>query len=213
MKFLSTALTATLGLNLNRQPRAGTREIGFEGSDKRYAQLKEMFTTYNPLFDEHKFWSYGCNCLLLGDRPMSDPGLGPAVDELDGTCKQYKDCNKCAQEQFGDTCIQEFTAYSFTSATNSIQCTDEPNSCKRALCECDSRFANEHAKKTNHFDASYHSFESNWDPTSSCSAGTRGIRHDPKCCSNSDTTSPFSLYNHNYKECCSDGKVQAIGQC
>merc|ERR1711892_1305407 len=181
MKFLSTALTATLGLNLNRQPRAGTREIGFEGSDKRYAQLKEMFTTYNPLFD--------------------------------GTCKQYKDCNKCAQEQFGDTCIQEFTAYSFTSATNSIQCTDEPNSCKRALCECDSRFANEHAKKTNPFDASYHSFESNWDPTSSCSAGTRGIRHDPKCCSNSDTTSPFSLYNHNYKECCSDGKVQAIGQC
>lgn len=120
MKFLSTALTATLGINLshNRQPRAGTREIGFESTDRRYAQLTEMMTTYNPLFDERKFWTYGCNCLLLGDRPMSDPGLGPAVDELDGTCKQYKDCNKCVQEQFGETCIQEFTAYSFIAAVS-----------------------------------------------------------------------------------------------
>ena len=29
----------------------------------------------------------------------------------------------------------------------------------------------------------------------------------------SDKSSPFILYNHIHKECCSDGKVQAIGQC
>ena len=28
--------------------------------------------------------------LIKGDRPMSDPGYGPPVDELDSVCKEYK---------------------------------------------------------------------------------------------------------------------------
>merc|ERR1712048_134918 len=100
---------------------------------RRYWQLEKMMEFFNPTFDERKYWTYGCNCLMLGDRPMSDPGLGPPVDALDGTCKQYKDCNKCVQEQFGKECIQESTEYSFISGPGSIQCTDEKNTCKRAL--------------------------------------------------------------------------------
>ena len=71
MKFLSAAVTVTLGVNVhnrNRRAPGGTREIGPEAEDRRYAQLKEMFTSYNPEFDERKFWTYGCNCLMLGDR-------------------------------------------------------------------------------------------------------------------------------------------------
>ena len=146
MKFLSTALTATLGINLshNRQPRAGTREIGFESTDRRYAQLTEMMTTYNPLFDERKFWTYGCNCLLLGDRPMSDPGHGKPVDELDTVCKAYKDCVKCAKMTHGANCIGEFVTYDYSYDNDQAQCNDDADTCGRALCECDLMLAQRH---------------------------------------------------------------------
>ena len=62
--------------------------------EKRYQQLITQMNFYNNDFDARRFWAYGCNCLILGDRPMSDAGLGPAVDQIDGTCKRYKECLK-----------------------------------------------------------------------------------------------------------------------
>ena len=56
-----------------------------------------MMDYFNDDFDERKYWAYGCNCLILGDRPMSDPGHGLPVDALDSVCKAYKDCVKCAK--------------------------------------------------------------------------------------------------------------------
>ena len=50
---------------------------------RRYSQLTKMMRFYNDEFDERKYWTYGCNCLMLGDRPLSQPGIGPPVDELD----------------------------------------------------------------------------------------------------------------------------------
>ena len=57
---------------------------------RRYDDLAAIARFYMPDFDERKYWAYGCNCLILGDRPMSDPGLGKPVDELDVVCKAYK---------------------------------------------------------------------------------------------------------------------------
>ena len=58
-----------------------------------------MMDYFNDDFDERKYWAYGCNCLILGDRPMSDPGHGLPVDALDSVCKAYKDCVKCAKDR------------------------------------------------------------------------------------------------------------------
>jgi len=185
MKFWSTALTVTLGVDLERHPRAPTREIGFLAADKRHAQLTEMFTAYNPMFNDRQYFAYGCNCLLLGDRPITDPSLGPPVDELDSTCKQYKDCNKCVREQFGEQCVSEFRSYNFISGAASIQCTDKPNTCERALCECDAKFARNHAKHSDVFNIRFHQYESNWNPDRSCPMGRNlGRNSDPQCCSN-----------------------------
>ena len=41
---------------------------------RRYRDLDSMIAQLNPNFDPRKYWAYGCNCLVLGDRPMSDPG-------------------------------------------------------------------------------------------------------------------------------------------
>ena len=37
-----------------------------EKGEKRYAQLTDMMEHYNPEFDERKYWTYGCHCLVLG---------------------------------------------------------------------------------------------------------------------------------------------------
>merc|ERR1719454_1426071 len=115
--------------------------------DKRYSQLVDMMAHFNSDFDERRYWAYGCNCLILGDRPMSRPGHGPPVDDLDSSCKRYKDCVKCAKEKFGDNCISEFRRYRYTKPEG-VQCTDNAGTCLRALCECDATFAEDHAKYT-----------------------------------------------------------------
>ena len=35
-------------------------------AERRYNQLTDMMSFYNPDFDERKYWTYGCNCLILG---------------------------------------------------------------------------------------------------------------------------------------------------
>ena len=44
------------------------REVGQTPFDqeRRYSQLMDMMEHYNPTFDERKFYTYGCNCLILG---------------------------------------------------------------------------------------------------------------------------------------------------
>merc|ERR1712141_207489 len=84
---------------------AAQRGVGGPGGVRRYFQLTEMMENYNADFDERQYWAYGCNCFILGDRPMSDPGHGPPVDSLDAVCKAYKDCVKCAKMEHGDACI------------------------------------------------------------------------------------------------------------
>lgn len=100
-----------------------------------------MFGYYNKDFDERKYWAYGCNCHILGDRPMSDPGYGPPVDPLDKVCKAYKDCVLCAKREFGQECIGEFVKYKFGYDQSGPVCKNKPNTCDRALCECDRMFA------------------------------------------------------------------------
>jgi len=95
-------------------PNRNVRQAGDEREgDRRYSQLVDMMANYNNDFDERKYWAYGCNCLILGDRPMSDPGYGPPVDSLDAVCKEYKDCLKCARMKHGDSCIGEFVKYRY----------------------------------------------------------------------------------------------------
>jgi len=204
--------TATEGARLARQA----------GDEKRYSQLVDMMGHYNSEFDERKYWAYGCNCLILGDRPMSDPGHGPPVDALDTVCKAYKDCLKCARMEHGDTCIGEFVKYKYGYKNGDAVCRNNLGSCERDLCECDAMFAKAHVAKKDVFDNKYHMFWSTthgydmWDPAndaSLCPSGGGG-EFDPKCCQADDKSSPFIWYNSASKTCCSDGRVVAsASQC
>ena len=190
-------------------------------ADKRYFQLTDMMEHYNPDFDERKYWAYGCNCLILGDRPMSDPGLGPPVDALDSVCKRYKDCVKCVKQEYGDECIGEFVMYKYRFQNGDVTCRNNANTCERAVCECDAQFAREHLAATDVFSDEYHMFWSTndggemWDPANDATqcvpSGTKPVK--PECCNSSNNDQAFVIYNALVKDCCADGSVAPTGQC
>lgn len=202
---------------LVRYPRAPTREIAPLHEEQRYSQLLEMFQFYNPNFDERKYLSYGCNCHVFGNRPMSDPGFGPPVDSLDQSCKAYKDCNKCVNIVHGDAC--ENSTYNYTVKGDQLTCTDSADTCQRSLCECDAKFAKDHMKTKDVFDPLFQTFYASpdgkemWHAREKCPrSGTRGL-YNPQCCTNSDKTSPYVLYNAALRVCCPNGSSSLEGRC
>jgi len=203
LAIASLVLSTTTSTRIPRQINGST--------DRRYKQLTSMMRFFNPDFDERKYWTYGCNCLILGDRPMSDPGHGPPVDQLDTVCKQYKDCLKCARKKHGDKCIGEFVRYRYGYKNGGPVCRNEAGSCERDICECDAMFAEAHVGAKHVFDNKYHMFwaereGASWDPEEKCfPTGTTPV--DPQCCQANTNDTPFLLYNANAKKCCSDGRV------
>ena len=80
--------------------------------------------------------------MYLGDRPLSQMGAGKPVDVFDKICQDYKNCQKCAREQHGETCIGEFVEYAMdTTQGKLLKCKSKGGSCERELCECDKKFA------------------------------------------------------------------------
>ena len=59
--ILSAALIA--GIESQRGLLERPEEVGEE---RRYNQLVDMMSFYNDEFDERKYWTYGCQCLMLG---------------------------------------------------------------------------------------------------------------------------------------------------
>ena len=101
---------------------------------------------YNYSFNLFFGGSYGCHCSFSGsDRPITNAGSGPPVDALDRTCKNFKSCLACARDEYGSSCISELQEYSYTKENGFVQCTDPADSCQRAICECTTLFAAEHA--------------------------------------------------------------------
>jgi len=179
--------------------------------EKRYSQLIDAMQYYNSNFDERQYWTYGCNCLMLGDRPMSEQGKGRPVDELDAVCKRYKDCLKCASNKFGETCLPEFVRYKVNN-NQAPKCKDAPGTCGRALCECDNLFAEEHVGAIHVYNEDYHRFytTTGFDANTDCPKGPPGVV-DPQCCGSDDGA--YFVYNAVNKDCCADGTVKPQGQC
>ena len=207
MKY-AAGILALIGCDAEPLLNRSVRQTGPDGN-RRYDQLVDMMEHYNPQFDERKYWAYGCQCLILGDRPMSDPGHGKPVDNLDTVCKQYKDCQKCARERFGQTCIGEFVRYKYGEKNGDKFCKDQPDTCKRALCECDLQFGKNHVAHKDVFKTDYHMFwsVSGWEPEDMCIKEGSPPYH-PKCCGTPGK--PYILFNAAKKSCCA-GEVK--NQC
>ena len=67
MKY-STGLIALLSSS-SSEPLVNrhVRQVGIDPA-RRYEQLTDMMKNYNPHFDTKKYWTYECNCGIVGDQ-------------------------------------------------------------------------------------------------------------------------------------------------
>ena len=70
------------------------------------------------------------------------------MDKLDAACRNYKRCQKCASDKYGEDCIGELTEYDYVSfggqngtPLQHVRIGGDPGSCEQAIFECDHRFA------------------------------------------------------------------------
>ena len=151
-------------------------------------------------------------------------GGGKPVDALDIACKAHKECLNCAQEQFyflGNTCLSELVTYTHKTMNSEINCTNDANTCARAICECDLAFAKAHAQVASNYKVQYSFWFGSFDSTDpdNCLSDPNNyivptmmpIPADWQCCTNSDTTKSFHLYNANTQKCCTDGSLEEFG--
>jgi len=213
--------------NSNPNSRTGSRIAPEDenSAERRYSDLKGMAVklwekrgfTGSEKFDERKYWAYGCHCFMLGDRPMTDDRpmpFGMPKDVLDAQCRVYKHCQRCVRQNRGDSCIGEFTKYTWRWNNNrdTLVSPNAENSCERDLFECDKQFVYNMFENKDVFDITYHAF---WGVGVD---GSEGFVPTPETCPNAPGTgvpdyqccgggsNPFLLYNANQKKCCSDGK-------
>lgn len=190
--------------------RSGAERV--QDSERRYNDLidiaKKVWSknglTGKNRFDEKTYWAYGCHCLILGDRPMTEMGKGSPTDALDNGCKAYKDCQKCVRQKHGDQCIGEFVRYTWKWSTkqNGFVSANDEGSCERELFECDVMMAQNTFNNRAAYSDDFHLFysQTGFDPESdeSCpSGGSTPVEH--MCCGG--TNKPYYWMNMNQKEC------------
>ena len=114
--------------------------------DRRYNQLEEMalkwFEYNGGDWNDKNYWSYGCHCFMLNDRPMSEMGVGKPVDKIDHICKKWKFCQKCVRDNHGEDCIGEAHAYQtkWNVKNEEWRITNDAGTCEREIGECDWQF-------------------------------------------------------------------------
>ena len=194
------------------QPAIARSGADRNNDERRYGDLKDIAKkvwqknglTGKDRFDEKKYWAYGCHCIILGDRPMTEMGKGTPTDALDNGCKAYKDCQKCVRQKHGDQCIGEFVRYTWKWSTkeNGFVSRDEEGSCARELFHCDVMMAYNTFDNRAAYSNDYHLFYSTtgFDPEleGSCpSGGSAPVEH--MCCGG--VNKPYYWMNMNQKEC------------
>lgn len=198
-------------------------------AERKHADLLAMMNKWwkrNGLrgknsFDAEKFWAYGCHCVLLGSQPITQIGHGAPKDDMDQTCRVYKDCHRCVRGQFGERCNGELKKYNWKWSTKESDfiSANDVGSCARSLFECDKSFVYGLFQTKNSFDKQYHwysGFEALQDEN--CVAQNKNgfifsFRTDVNpqaCCGGRDQ--PYIRYSRKITQCCTSGVVKNINE-
>lgn len=193
-----------------------------------------------------KDWvEYGCHCFSDIKSDLLTPGTGRAIDKIDSACKALIDCLNCSAEDHGlSKKCNQYVGYSYESyvneetGINELMCTDDHDTCKRSMCECDARFI----KTVQKYNYEAEHSKNKLDKIQSCpkqnnrtggkltssliGGGRSGGDDEPVkvCCGPPGLRHPITVtmtrdccvtksYNPFLSECCSDGRVESVGSC
>jgi len=217
---------------------------------RRLKQLKSVILHLQPAHHFARYCFYGCWCLPDAAHTVAGNGAGQPVDEVDASCKRQASCYECAQmDHQGRTCSPDSTQYSYNLVSDvnepdnhelkSIECLDDPNSgkngrwsekysCRRSICECDKKLAEDLRENFYIWTHDNHSEQGTFDPPTQCiksfSTGS-GQEGPPECCGDYPERFPYKsqngarnccgnkTYDVTMFECCSDGSLAATGTC
>ena len=159
-------------------------------------------------------------------------------------------CYECAQlDHQGRTCSPDTVQYSYELNSDpsdfnnnwkkSIRCLDEPNSgkggrwsekasCRRAICECDKKLAEDLREYFHIWTHENHQMQGDFDPPSQCQkqpTGGLGQEGPPQCCGEYPERFPYKTqngarsccgnktYDSAMYECCPNLEIAAVGSC
>merc|ERR1739838_222559 len=197
---------------------------------RRSKDLKEMskhLLTHSDLTPDSfetfwsRLWSYGCHCFDADtDRPLSALHHGEPVDRLDSACRNYKRCQACAREKYGENCIGEFVNYEYIPVDpgngepiRHIHISRSSDNCEHKIYDCDHRFAFE-MLEYHEVNLNYTTVDSlsGWDRAESCHAkrhhGAKP-KYKHECC---HVGTYFTWYNANTRKCCGGSGTKKIDE-
>lgn len=110
-----------------------------------------MFLQAVPILGKYVY--YGCYCFADAQYEL-DAGHGKPQDPIDSACKRFHQCYRCVQKDFVEekqqaNCDGTGRSYRFkgiidpVTSQKQIICLNAEGSCKRAICECDKKLAEE----------------------------------------------------------------------
>jgi len=194
----------------------GTGELGL----RKFRQLKIVVLWLQQEQKFGRYCYYGCYCLPEGSHDIAQGGYGRPQDNIDRSCKDFKQCYRCLNEEYGDTskgCAGEEFGYRFDliendDGTKDVQCTNRLGSCRRSVCECDLQLAKALSKYESEWDESLHSVKGGFDREATCQIPS-GPGGNPilECCGDK-TTFPFNQPRR-ANQCCDGPEAKPLGQC
>lgn len=178
-------------------------------------KLMIMYLQTLPLFG--KFCYYGCYCFPNVGEDFT-VGRGTPVDEVDKKCRDFSSCYKCVANDFRDTC-KHTQPYSFegredpVTGSRYLVCKNTPGTCRRSLCECDKRLAEELAANEWFWVPMNHKNWGGFDKQESCRSASGGSssrsvmeKQEPvyRCCGKYPDRFPFQFVTSTgeQRRCC-----------
>jgi len=211
---------------------------------RRLKQLKSLILHLQPEHRFARYCYYGCWCIADKAHDFHNGQAGVPVDPIDSSCKRQYQCYECAKMDHPNrNCDSSITQYHYnlllddTDPNNhwkkSIQCTDpadrnEKFSCRRAMCECDKRLAEDLRTHFDEWSVDNHKIQGNFNADVQCVKNPSGGNNEGpiECCGDYPNRFPFSTqggnrqccssagktYNPTVNECCGDS-VEGVGNC
>lgn len=201
-------------------------------SQRLEQMMKMMFYMTDGKVSMPEFMSYGCHC------NSDSSGRGTPQDDADTACSKNAGCRKCAMADYDcDQNTQYIVNGAIAGRTDALSCVNRPDTCSRALCECDLQLIRDiiSFSTTGQWQKSLHAYygfsqsecvaSSGSDSLSarSLAASASGSSSGPQCCGNYPHRQPINgegrqccgvkSYDKTYFECCSDQVIVPIGSC
>jgi len=109
-------------------------------------QILNTLQWIDPMLSSFRYNQYGCHCFQKGTNNAEFTGKGPAVDDIDRSCLKMHQCQRCLGIDSGRECNHNVRYgiernEDLATGLRTVQCTDQPGSCARNLCECTVAFA------------------------------------------------------------------------